>query len=480
MKRAHAFLLSATLMAMASMAETSVMYAIVDTRQDACYDLAKATLCPSEGEAFFGQDAQFEGLKPEYQDQGNGTVLDASTGLMWMQARGPMLSWDEAMAGAKACRVGGHDDWRMPSIKELYSLIDFRGCLGNTADDSKPYLDETVFGFAFGDTASGVRLIDAQDWTATEDLAPVMSHARAVFGVNFIDGRIKAYPKTDRRQGQAKRLYARYVRGNPFYGKNDFESQTNGAIIDKATGLEWEQQDSGHGMDWPAALAWAAQRNAANHLGHSDWRLPNAKELQSLADYGRGPDIDQSPAISPLFNCTTISNEAGEKDWPWYWSSTTHRDNGGAVYVCFGRALGYFKDLRTGIAAWVDVHGAGAQRSDPKTGSASAWPQGHGPQGDAIRILNYVRLVRGGTAQLVSGSPIPGSMAPRRLSREKQGNPDTPSQPTASRHPPQAAIDACQGHAPGDAVTFTTPRGKSVNGICQEAEGVLFAVPKNQ
>ncbi len=41
-----------------------------------------------------------------------------------------------------------------------------------------------------------------------------------------------------------------------------------------------------------------------------------------------------------------------------------------------------------------DVHGARAQRSDPKTSESSAWPTGHGPQGDAIRIDNFVRLVR--------------------------------------------------------------------------------------
>jgi len=47
-------------------------------------------------------------------------------------------------------------------------------------------------------------------------------------------------------------------------------------------------------------------------------------------------------------------------------------------------------------AGWIDVHGAGAQRSDPKSGNPADFPKGHGPQGDAIRILNYVRLVRGG------------------------------------------------------------------------------------
>jgi len=42
----------------------------------------------------------------------------------------------------------------------------------------------------------------------------------------------------------------------------------------------------------------------------------------------------------------------------------------------------------------MDVHGAGAQRSDPKVGDPANWPHGHGPQGDVIRIYNYVRLVR--------------------------------------------------------------------------------------
>ena len=42
----------------------------------------------------------------------------------------------------------------------------------------------------------------------------------------------------------------------------------------------------------------------------------------------------------------------------------------------------------------LDVHGAGAQRSDPKAGDPAAFPHGRGPQGDVIRIYNYVRCVR--------------------------------------------------------------------------------------
>ena len=43
----------------------------------------------------------------------------------------------------------------------------------------------------------------------------------------------------------------------------------------------------------------------------------------------------------------------------------------------------------------LDVHGAGAQRSDPKAGDPHDFPHGRGPQGDVIRIFNFVRLVRG-------------------------------------------------------------------------------------
>ena len=45
---------------------------------------------------------------------------------------------------------------------------------------------------------------------------------------------------------------------------------------------------------------------------------------------------------------------------------------------------------------YVDVHGAGAQRSDPKAGDPAMFPHGRGPQGDVIRINNFVRVVRDG------------------------------------------------------------------------------------
>ena len=179
-------------------------------------------------------------------------------------------------------------------------------------------------------------------------------------------------------------------------------------------------------MNWQDALAWVQKKNAEKFLGHGDWRLPSVKELQSIVDYSRSPDATSSAAIDPVFKCTGITNETGQADFPFYWSATTHagfRGGEAAMYVAFGRASGWMRPPRsfgggpgpdgppdgpppgggppddddTGDYHFVDVHGAGAQRSDPKTGDPATFPHGRGPQGDIVRIDNYVRLVRNAT-----------------------------------------------------------------------------------
>ena len=206
--------------------------------------------------------------------------------------------------------------------------------------------------------------------------------------MNFADGRIKGYGT--RMMGQEKAFNYLLVRGRTSYGINEFVDNGDSTITDNATGLMWMQDDDGNGMLWEDALTYAENFNFA---GYTDWRLPDAKELQSIIDYSRNPETTSSAAIDPLFHCSKITNEAGALDYPYYWSSTTHgtmatgNDGAWGVYLAFGRGLGYMNN-------WVDVHGAGCQRSDPKLGDPSQYPTGHGPQGDAVRIYNYVRLVR--------------------------------------------------------------------------------------
>jgi hypothetical protein len=383
-------------------------YPIVGTGVSLCYGNTAPIACPTNTtDPFFGQ---FSGITPSYQNNGDGTISDMNTGLMWIQARGTKISWDSAFIMAAQCTTGGYNDWRVPTIKELYSLMNFTGKSGTTHPDCIAYIDTTYFGWTTGDLSIGERIIDAQDWSANEYTGLTMMADTTIFGLNTIDGRIKGYPKYQPPSNTTpQRMYIRYVRGNINYGINNFVDNGDNTITDNATGLMWTKNDDGSGMNWEEALAYAQAQNGQNYLGHSDWRLPNAKELQSIVDYSRSLDATSSASIDPVFNCTAITDEGGFTNYPFYWTSTTHLDNMGAVYLAFGEALGWMKMPPTATYYTLkDVHGAGAQRSDPKSGSYTSYYlgldisgdsiYGLGPQGDVIRIDNYVRLVRDVTA----------------------------------------------------------------------------------
>ncbi len=230
-----------------------------------------------------------------------------------------------------------------------------------------------------------------------------MNNMETLFGVNFIDGRIKGYPNYNPRTREDDSRYFRLVRGEEGYGENNFVDNGDGTITDLATGLMWQMADDGTSRDWEDALAYSENLNLA---GYDDWRLPNAKELQSIVDYTRGPQTTDSPAIDPLFDLTEITDPTGHDNYGFYWTSTSHKDGknyaSNASYVAFGEALGQMN------GQVMDVHGAGAVRSDPKSGDISDYPKYHGPQGDVQYLNNYVLSVRDADIEVItSSSEIP-------------------------------------------------------------------------
>jgi hypothetical protein len=67
--------------------------------------------CPIEGRFVHNQD---------------GTVTDNCTGLMWQQAIAHHeYAWAEALHYCENLELAGHDDWRLPSVKELQSIVDY-------------------------------------------------------------------------------------------------------------------------------------------------------------------------------------------------------------------------------------------------------------------------------------------------------------------------------------------------------------------
>src|SRR4030042_1532355 len=216
---------------------SATSYAVVDTGQNKCYNNMFEISNPQLGQAFYGQDAQFSGNQPDDTLAADGlTVYDNVTELTWQRSPDTShdgqinstdkLTWAQAQAYPSHLNsesFGGYSDWRLPTIKELYSLINFNGTDPNPmAMDTSgltPFIDTQYFEFAYGDTSAGERVIDAQYWSSTEYVGLTMGGDATVFGVNFADGRIKGYPRDTGPGGFPFQAFLRCVRGHPGCGK---------------------------------------------------------------------------------------------------------------------------------------------------------------------------------------------------------------------------------------------------------------------
>jgi len=358
-------------------------YPIVGTSQNFCTDSVGNIISPILGDKFYGQDAQFSHISPSYTESSDGlTIKDEVTGLTWQKDYDDgnyyWATTQKVVDKLNKQNYGGYNDWRLPTIKELYSL--WNGSTG------WPYVETDYFTINY---SSEEELSHAIFWSS-DKYTGVLGNintghgeeagAELAFGVNFGTGHIKAYSINS-----GPMHLVRCIRGNLAYGENLFQDNNDGTISDLATGLMWTQADNGSGIDWDDALAYAQTQNAANFLTHNDWRLPNTKELQSIVDYSRSPyatdPANVGPAINPLFSCSSILNDGGKADYPYYWTNTSAiaSPTGSYVsawYVAFGQA-------EDGNGE--NLHGAGAVRFDAKVIGT-----GEGEE----RVFNYVRLVR--------------------------------------------------------------------------------------
>ncbi len=384
-----------------SLDEPGVNFKIADSNQTYCYDNAgTASTCPSNTGNYPGQDAEYSTLTPSY-TACDGVVVDNNTGLMWEQAHhDTRVSYADAATYCSELELGGQADWRMPSIRELFTINQANG---NQHETNAWYLDGTVFNLDYPTdvplTGSHTASMMGQTWSSTSR----PDNTNINYFYNFLDGHIKS----NFNNASNATLFYRCVRGDETkFATTSYSDNGDETVTDNNTGIMWqkengEQSTGDYQFTWQEALVYCEDLTLA---GHTDWKLPDINELQSIVNY----EISSSDyntthkMIDPVFTFTlpagknltenpTTSPPDGNSIAPFFWSSTTHGDaNSFASYMCFGPCWAVEVFGGTGT---FDAHGPGAQRSDFKSVPASM-PTSIGDQNDVVQVNNFVRCNR--------------------------------------------------------------------------------------
>jgi formylglycine-generating enzyme required for sulfatase activity len=256
-------------------AQQNLPFRLPDTGETTSYT-------PTEGE-----DADFIISAPSLADNGDGTVTDFITGLMWQKTDGGEMTWENATTYCNNLVLGGASGWRLPTSLELFSI--------NNYNYINPAMNSTFF-----------TTTQAEYWWTSQVQA---DNPVKVWSVNA-GGGIGAHPKTETiSAGGTKRFHVRAVRTliSSSFPVARFTDNGDGTVSDLITGLVWQKIQPPQTMTWEEALAYAKTVLLA---GKSDWRLPNIREIQSLNDVS---------LFKPSFNKTFFPNLLSGN----FWSSTT-------------------------------------------------------------------------------------------------------------------------------------------------------------
>jgi hypothetical protein len=268
--RSHtAFLAAAAILAAVSPAWA---WTVPGTGITACYDNVQEIVCPSPGQAFYGQNGNFPGTPRSYAQTAD-TVTDQVTGLVWQKTPDGVARTHSAAATYCAdLDLGGQTDWRLPDQRELATIIDHS-------------LNKPAF-------AAPLEGSTGEYWSG----APYLGYADAAWYVHFGYG-------VSEFNGAAEAKYVRCARGAALAGPS--YTVSGEVVSDAATGRMWERTGSVSAMNWQAALAYCQSSSTG---GYTDWRLPDVMELRTLADYALyDPAVDVTALVSVGFDTWTSS-----------------------------------------------------------------------------------------------------------------------------------------------------------------------------
>jgi hypothetical protein len=392
---------------------------VPDSGQSTCWDASgNQRDCKGTGED--GEHrAGLSRVSPRFLDNLDGSVTDQQTGLVWMKDADcdwGTRTWQAALDTAADFNLGSssaggdcaeydddappHTDWRLPSLLELRSLIDFAAVVpalpllhpfldvpstefwtstSTAASQSAAWIVDLGSGLALPANKGNPRRVWLVRGAPTVPGTPSSLSAEAALtladaGLRFADGSLQHSAAVDHAplrasgwttcfdsSGQMRTCAGTGEDGELSNGVAPptprFSDQGDGTVLDHLTGLVWLQDaDCTAGeKTWQQSLDWVSDLNTMS-IGctgyaagtYDDWRLPNARELFSLIDF-----TEETPALSLGHPFVDVNGQIDDH----YWSSTT--------------VLGVSKTL----AVATDM-GDGAQRIKTKTDGSCCfvWP----------------------------------------------------------------------------------------------------------
>ncbi len=240
--------------------------------------------------ATFGEDSDYTSTNQQsFTDNGNGTITDNVTGLMWQKTDAGEMTWENAVNNASAQTTGGYSDWRLPNPQELFSIMNHEN---NGLAINTTYFPQNGAG--------------AEYWWTRDVFG---SSTTNVWCVNA-GGGLGPKPKSETISANGTfRYHARYVRLAQNNMTHNYVNNGDGTITDTDTSLMWTRLPS-TAMAWDSALTYAETLATG---GYSDWRMPNIKELQTLTDYALatvsgGTATNLKPAINRTMFAKTLKN----------------------------------------------------------------------------------------------------------------------------------------------------------------------------
>ncbi len=213
-----------------------------------------------------------------FSDNADGTVSDTDTGLTWQQAdpAGVTYTWDQANQFCITSKLANVTDWRLPTLAELSTLIDF-----NKLNPATTNLLQTNVSLGY--------------WSAT----PLANGAGNAWSISFVVG-------DEAPAMLSSKNHVRCVRGTTASQTGKRFTTAVDTVTDTWTQLIWQRA-----LDASAETPGSAQAYCASLVldGSMGWRMPNIVELRSLVDRSVS-----SPAIDAVVFPATPSE--------WFWATS--------------------------------------------------------------------------------------------------------------------------------------------------------------